>query len=188
MILAIDGLCYSALVFIIHTFQCPLSTRAHRYQCGVPVIIEGETGVGKTALVEMLSKLWNHSQVVLWKKQQKRLLDFMRRNLGDIDTDVSDNYQVCHNSHGKTFTVCGWILHIIPLSLHSSTPSTPSFFSFSLPLRSLILSLFFKYLLLLHVREYKTAGGLSCQTCQNMWSYYVAQDYTLDLGTTKMYN
>ena len=30
-----------------------------RFECGVPVIIEGETGVGKTALVEMLSILWN---------------------------------------------------------------------------------------------------------------------------------
>ena len=32
-----------------------------RFECGVPVIIEGETGVGKTALVEMLSILWNDS-------------------------------------------------------------------------------------------------------------------------------
>ena len=32
-----------------------------RFKCGVPVIIEGETGVGKTKLVEMLSKLWNQS-------------------------------------------------------------------------------------------------------------------------------
>ena len=30
-----------------------------RFECGIPVIIEGETGVGKTALVEMLSILWN---------------------------------------------------------------------------------------------------------------------------------
>jgi len=30
-------------------------------ECGLPVIIKGETGVGKTALVEMLSKLWNYS-------------------------------------------------------------------------------------------------------------------------------
>ena len=32
-----------------------------RFKCGVPVIIEGETGVGKTKLIEMLSKLWNQS-------------------------------------------------------------------------------------------------------------------------------
>jgi len=28
-----------------------------RYECGEPVIIQGETGVGKTALIQMLSKL-----------------------------------------------------------------------------------------------------------------------------------
>ena len=72
----------------------PLPTR---YQCGVPVIIEGETGMGKTALVEMLSKLWNHALLVQWKRQRDRLLDFMRRKLGDISIDVSDNYQVHHN-------------------------------------------------------------------------------------------
>ena len=32
-----------------------------RRHCGVPVIIEGETGVGKTKLMEMLSLLWNRS-------------------------------------------------------------------------------------------------------------------------------
>ena len=32
-----------------------------RKECGMPVIIEGETGVGKTFLLEMLSLLWNHS-------------------------------------------------------------------------------------------------------------------------------
>ena len=32
-----------------------------RKQCGVPVVIQGETGVGKTALIELLSKLWNVS-------------------------------------------------------------------------------------------------------------------------------
>lgn len=31
-----------------------------RQKCGIPVIIEGETGVGKTALIEMMSKLWNY--------------------------------------------------------------------------------------------------------------------------------
>ena len=32
-----------------------------RRECGIPVILEGETGVGKTALISMLSKLWNHA-------------------------------------------------------------------------------------------------------------------------------
>ena len=69
----------------------------YRYKCGVPVIIEGETGVGKTALLEMLSKLWNHALVLEWKRQYRHLLDFMREKLLDISPDVSDNYQVCHN-------------------------------------------------------------------------------------------
>ena len=64
------------------------------------MIIEGETGVGKTALVGMLSKLWNHAVVVQWKKHSSQLLDIMRRKLADISPDVSDNYQVCHNRCG----------------------------------------------------------------------------------------
>ena len=75
----------------------------HRYQCGVPVIIEGETGVGKTALVEMLSKLWNYALQVQWNRQCSRLLDFMRRKLGEISVDVSNNYQVCNLHQLGTF-------------------------------------------------------------------------------------
>ena len=66
-----------------------------RYKCGVPVIIEGETGVGKTALVEMLSKLWNQSLLLEWKKQRNRLMEFFQKKLGDAPVDlISDNYQV----------------------------------------------------------------------------------------------
>ena len=67
----------------------------YRYKCGVPVIIEGETGVGKTALMEMLSKLWGHALLLQWKRQRKRLLDLIQRKLGNISKDASDNYQVC---------------------------------------------------------------------------------------------
>ena len=70
---------------------------ALRYHCGVPVIIEGETGVGKTALVEMLSKLWNYALVVQWKRRCGQLLDKMKSKLKDISPDVSDNYHVSHN-------------------------------------------------------------------------------------------
>lgn len=65
-----------------------------RYMCGIPVIIEGETGVGKTALVEMLSKLWNHSLLIGWKREQGRLLEFMRRQLGELSIESSENYVV----------------------------------------------------------------------------------------------
>jgi ABC-type uncharacterized transport system fused permease/ATPase subunit len=63
-----------------------------RYKCGVPVIIEGETGVGKTFLIEMLSKLWNQSHLYEWNKQRSSLLEFFQEKL-NIDT-VSDDYQV----------------------------------------------------------------------------------------------
>ncbi len=44
-----------------------------RKECGMPVIIQGDTGVGKTFLIEMLSILWNES----WNQhivRQKQLL------------------------------------------------------------------------------------------------------------------
>ena len=55
-----------------------------RYECGIPVIIEGETGVGKTALIGMLSKLWNHSWVTQWEISKDRILDIIKRKLGGI--------------------------------------------------------------------------------------------------------
>jgi len=63
----------------------------------VPVIIEGETGVGKTALLEMLSTLWNHALLIKWKRQYHQMLDVMKRKLKMISEDVSDNYQVSHS-------------------------------------------------------------------------------------------
>ena len=65
-----------------------------RYECGVPVIIEGETGVGKTALVEMLSKLWNQSLLLEWRRKRTNIIEFFQRRLGEIETEVSGNYQV----------------------------------------------------------------------------------------------
>lgn len=52
-----------------------------RAECGVPVIIEGETGVGKTALIEMLSKLWNYSLIKNWTLFKDRVLDFIKLKL-----------------------------------------------------------------------------------------------------------
>ena len=52
-----------------------------RYECGEPVIIQGETGVGKTALIQMLSKLWNVSLDVELKRLKGRLLEFLKRKL-----------------------------------------------------------------------------------------------------------
>ena len=95
---------------------------AHRYKCGVPVIIEGETGVGKTALLEMLSKLWNHALLLGWKRQRGRLLDLMMKNLGDISTEASDNYQVSmFQLFHSSLLVCFYLLS-------TSLPSSISFF------------------------------------------------------------
>ena len=64
------------------------------------MVIEGETGVGKTALVEMLSKLWNQSLLIQWKRQKDQILDFMRRRLGDLTVDETmDEYMVCYSMH-----------------------------------------------------------------------------------------
>ena len=49
-----------------------------RAECGVPVIIEGETGVGKTFLIEMLSKLWNYSLYKHWSLYTERMMDFIK--------------------------------------------------------------------------------------------------------------
>lgn len=52
-----------------------------RHECGMPVIIEGETGVGKTALIEVLSKLWNSAHLNVWNKTRDTILDFMQRKM-----------------------------------------------------------------------------------------------------------
>ena len=44
-----------------------------RYWANLPVIIEGETGVGKTFLIEMMSDLWNLSLLERWKRTKYRL-------------------------------------------------------------------------------------------------------------------
>lgn len=52
-----------------------------RAEGGVPVIIEGETGVGKTALIEMLSKLWNYSLFNTWNIYKDRIMDHIKSKL-----------------------------------------------------------------------------------------------------------
>ena len=50
-----------------------------RFQCGIPVVIEGETGVGKTALLEMLSVLWNQSLLSEQRLLVDRVLTLLQR-------------------------------------------------------------------------------------------------------------
>ena len=69
-----------------------------RYECGIPVIIEGETGVGKTALIEMLSKLINHSWVTQWEMAKDRILEIIKRKLGGMNcmrTSAIYNLESC---------------------------------------------------------------------------------------------
>ena len=44
-----------------------------RRRSGIPVIIEGETGVGKTALLEMLSILWNTAYNDIYRRTTRAL-------------------------------------------------------------------------------------------------------------------
>ena len=58
-----------------------------RRQCGIPVIIEGETGVGKTALINMLSKLWNHALINEWRTVKGRIIEMLYlKSLGRLHT------------------------------------------------------------------------------------------------------
>eukprot|EP00117_Sycon_ciliatum_P002930 scpid215/ scgid3933/ E3 ubiquitin-protein ligase RNF213 len=54
-----------------------------RRMCGVPVVIEGETGVGKTALLHMLSLLWNRSAQSCRKMMIKDLGDILVARLSE---------------------------------------------------------------------------------------------------------
>jgi hypothetical protein len=52
-----------------------------RRKCGIPVVIEGETGVGKTALIEMLSILWNYEYIQKLKKAKEDILSILKKGI-----------------------------------------------------------------------------------------------------------
>jgi len=59
-----------------------------RRECGIPVIIEGETGVGKTALINMLSKLWNHALINEWRTVKGRIVGKLyHKSLGMVNAE-----------------------------------------------------------------------------------------------------
>ena len=60
-------------------FTLKLLNIHERYMCGVPVIIEGETGVGKTALVKMLSDLWNDAWKAEWNLRRRRIVELVEK-------------------------------------------------------------------------------------------------------------
>ena len=69
-----------------------------RKQCSIPVVIEGETGVGKTALVEILSKLWNLSHRKWIEDEQQAFHSYLKERLeGQISyTELQSTSQLCH--------------------------------------------------------------------------------------------
>ena len=82
-----------------------------RRECGIPVIIEGETGVGKTALLEMLSQLWNYSWLCHWQRRKSNML------LDDVVKKLQGNYDYCK--------LCGVIVYEPYPQPHTlSLPST----------------------------------------------------------------
>ena len=78
-----------------------------RWKCGVPVIIEGETGVGKTALIEVLSKLWNCAIVQVFEKTKKDVIFYLQQALGELE--VYENIEV-GSSHMRSTDVRVWYL------------------------------------------------------------------------------
>ena len=72
-----------------------------RCRCKVPVIIQGETGVGKTALLKMLSVLWNHSYMMEWNTVRSRLCDFLKSITKIVDCNAElyrvRNVNIDHN-------------------------------------------------------------------------------------------
>ena len=63
-----------------------------RRQCGMPVILEGETGVGKTALVEMLSDLWIQSLILKFSKRKSSLIQDIHSELNKINNEEVSEY------------------------------------------------------------------------------------------------
>lgn len=65
------------------------------YECGIPVIIKGDIGVGKAAIVEMLSQLQNYALLHLWNKELSSILETISDLLKNKSEDSSIVYQQC---------------------------------------------------------------------------------------------
>lgn len=84
-----------------------------RAECRVPVIIEGETGVGKTALVEMLSKLWNYSLLREWIVQRTRILDILIDKIKGIYVHIYYVYTCLNTDIFTTWNVSCLLLMFV---------------------------------------------------------------------------
>ncbi len=65
-----------------------------RREGGIPAIIEGETGVGKTALVKMLSQLWNLSLRMRWNSRRGHILDKIQTKVNGMLHTLMDPFPV----------------------------------------------------------------------------------------------
>ena len=72
-----------------------------RRLCGVPVVIKGESGVGKTFLLETLSALWNHALLADLDLDRSRLKDDLRRDLSAFSLNIKH----MDENKGKEFDV-----------------------------------------------------------------------------------
>ena len=68
-------------------FASKMTNIHERRKCGIPVIIEGETGVGKTFLIEMLSKLWNYKYACKLKFFKEEMLNSFQE--GELCTSLN---------------------------------------------------------------------------------------------------
>ena len=84
-----------------------------RRECGVPVIIEGETGVGKTELLKILSKLWNYTWVVQWSEIKRKFQSILR--------DIQDSEFVLFYKDLLQYAVCGVYCITVTIILCSIT-------------------------------------------------------------------
>ena len=78
-------------------FAVKMLTIHERRLCGIPVVIKGETGVGKTFLLETLSALWNCALLRLLDHERDGLKDNLERDLSNYlfqSTATSDGEDV----------------------------------------------------------------------------------------------
>ena len=70
-------------------YAVKMLTIHERRLCGVPVVIKGESGVGKTFLLETLSSLWNHALLADLELKRSRLKDALNDDLSEAINSTS---------------------------------------------------------------------------------------------------
>ena len=70
-------------------YAVKMLTIHERRLCGVPVVIKGESGVGKTFLLETLSSLWNYALLADLELERSRLRDTLNEDLSEAVNSTS---------------------------------------------------------------------------------------------------